>query len=208
MKFSPPTPLSVLLQTLLPFYSFYCLYTFHITPTFGNELHSDVIMPPSAIDRMQYDSFNRLELFSVIDRLQDENRQLKEAVRQCEENLLVMKEIQLINKEHPRDLGIYRHEEIGRHISPSSYKNPEDASASSTTIAESKNERKGRKLVATVSSDKQVMQKIAPAVTSKLPSWKSNGDPCANFWKGVTCDNNGYIIKISLPLMSLSSKCW
>ena len=69
----------------------------------------------------------------------------------------------------------------------------------------SNREREGRRLVATVSSDKAVLQGIAPSVGSKVsPAWTITGDPCNDGWFGVTCDASGYVTQINLNNRALS----
>jgi hypothetical protein len=67
-----------------------------------------------------------------------------------------------------------------------------------------------RRRLGTKSSDLMVMRTIASKVSSKLPTWKSTGDPCSdNNWAGVFCtlsssspDNR--IRKIDLPNSNLA----
>jgi hypothetical protein len=76
-------------------------------------------------------------------------------------------------------------------------------------VSRSNSERgEGRKLVATVSSDKSILQGIAPSVGSKAgtPAWTSTGDPCNDAWRGITCDAGGYVTRINIPSTTLSGK--
>ena len=81
-----------------------------------------------------------------------------------------------------------------------------DHGVGDTHVSMSDGEREGRRLVATVSSDKAVLQGIAPSVGSKAgtPAWTSTGDPCNDGWRGVTCDASGYVTQINLGGTTLS----
>jgi hypothetical protein len=81
-----------------------------------------------------------------------------------------------------------------------------DHGVGDTHVSINNREREGRRLVATVSSDKEVLQGIAPSVGSKAgtPAWNSTGDPCNDRWYGVTCDASGYVTVIILGGKSLS----
>jgi hypothetical protein len=71
----------------------------------------------------------------------------------------------------------------------------------------SNGEREGTRLVATVPSDKAILQGVAQYVgnTAGTPEWSTtSGDPCADEWYGVTCDASGYITRIYLGGKALS----
>jgi len=81
-----------------------------------------------------------------------------------------------------------------------------DHEVGDTHVSISNREREGRRLVATVSSDKAVLRGIAPSVGSKAgtSAWTSTGDPCNDGWYGVTCDASGYVTQINLRDKALS----
>jgi hypothetical protein len=70
--------------------------------------------------------------------------------------------------------------------------------ASVTLSSEDIHRDGARELVGTVASDKAVLQGIAPIVAFKIPSWTSTGDPCLEYWEGVTCDFSGYVTGINI----------
>ena len=55
-----------------------------------------------------------------------------------------------------------------------------------------------RSLVTTFPSDALALKSIAPFISSHVPSWDVNTDPCSSDWKGVSCDRNGNVISIDL----------
>ena len=81
-----------------------------------------------------------------------------------------------------------------------------DHGVGDTQVSMRNGEREGRRLVVTVSSDKAVLQGIAPSVGSKAgtPAWTSSGDPCNDGWAAVGCDTSGYVTHIRLGGYALS----
>ena len=127
----------------------------------------------------------------------------------CAKMKEALEELRIVKKENMK-LKMYismLEDECGHLTTPSvthtSMKGNDDVIEVDGGAMEGKRERegrRGRRMVATVNSDKVVMQGIAPSIGSKAgtPAWTSTGDPCNDAWRGITCDDSGYITQIAL----------